>query len=152
VILLDTNVLLDIATMDSVWSPWSEQQFRFAASQAMIPINPIIYAELAPAFASIGELDRWLDPAWFQRFPLPYQAGWLAAQAFLKYRRSGGAKTSPLPDFYIGAHAEAEGRSFQSHARPMRRDQLELLRREDPEGWSLAIGSIPTPYTTSSRA
>lgn len=52
----------------------------------------------------------------------------------------------------LQAHAEAEGRSFQSHARPMRQDQLDLLRREDPEGWSFAVGSIPTPYTTSSRA
>jgi len=71
-------------------------------------INPIIYAELAPAFTSVTDLDRWLDPAVFQRLPLPYASGWLAAQAFLRYRRSGGAKTSPLPDFYIGAHADVE--------------------------------------------
>jgi predicted nucleic acid-binding protein len=53
-------------------------------------------------------LDRWVDPAVFQRLPLPYAAGWLAAQAFLKYRRGEGTKTSPLPDFYIGAQAEIE--------------------------------------------
>ena len=98
-ILFDTNVLLDIATADPVWLAWSEKQFRSAAAQGPILINPIIYAELAPAFASAADLDRWLDPAVFQRLPLPYTAGWLAAQAFLKYRRSGGAKTSPLPDF-----------------------------------------------------
>ena len=57
-------------------------------------------------------LDQWLDPTIFQRLPLPYTAGWLAAQAFLKYRRSGGAKSSPLPDFYIGAHAEVEGHTL----------------------------------------
>jgi predicted nucleic acid-binding protein len=107
--LFDTNVLLDIATADPIWLPWSENQFRTAAAQGPILINPIIYAELAPAFASTADLDRWLDPAVFQRLPLPYAAGWLAAQAFLKYRRSGGVKTSPLPDFYIGAHAEVEG-------------------------------------------
>ena len=67
-----------------------------------------IYAELAPAFATQSDLDGWLDPAVFQRLPLPYAAGWSAAQAFVKYRRAGGAKNSPLPDFYIGAHAEAE--------------------------------------------
>lgn len=107
-IFLDTNVLLDIATADPTWLAWSEKQFRSAAAQGPILINPIIYAELAPAFATAADLDRWLDPSVFQRLPLPYSAGWLAAQAFMKYRRSGGVKTSPLPDFYIGAHAEAE--------------------------------------------
>lgn len=106
--LFDTNVLLDIATADPTWLAWSEMQFRSAAVQGPILINPIIYAELAPAFASAANLDRWLDPAVFQRLPLPYAAGWLAAQAFMKYRRGGGTKTSPLPDFYIGAHAEIE--------------------------------------------
>lgn len=107
--LFDTNVLLDIATADPTWLPWSETQFRTAAAQGPILINPIIYTELAPAFASAAALDKWVDPAVFLRLPLPYTAGWLAAQAFLRYRRSGGTKTSPLPDFYIGAHAEAEG-------------------------------------------
>jgi predicted nucleic acid-binding protein len=107
--LLDTNVLLDIATADPVWSEWSEAQLRSASLRGTVCINPIIYAELAPAFSSSQDLDRWLAPGVFKRLPLPYSAGWLAAQAFLKYRRAGGAKTSPLPDFYIGAHAEAEG-------------------------------------------
>jgi hypothetical protein len=70
-ILFDTNVLLDIATADRVWLAWSEHEFRRATTQGPIPINPIIYAELAPAFASAADLDRWLDPAVFQRLPLP---------------------------------------------------------------------------------
>jgi predicted nucleic acid-binding protein len=82
--LFDTNVLLDIATADPVWLAWSENQFRTAAAQGPILVNPIIYAELAPAFASAADLDRWLDPAVFQRLPLPYAAGWLAAQAFFE--------------------------------------------------------------------
>ena len=110
--LLDTNVLLDIATADAVWLSWSEKEFCSATAQGPIPINPIIYAELAPAFATVADLDYWLDPAIFERLPLPYAAGWLAAQAFLKYRRSGGVKTSPLPDFYIGAHAEVGGHTL----------------------------------------
>ena len=108
-ILFDTNVLLDIATADATWLGWSEGQFRAAAAQGQILINPIIYAEFAPAFATQPDLDQWLDPTIFLRLPLPYAAGWLAAQAFVKYRRAGGIKSSPLPDFYIGAHAEAEG-------------------------------------------
>lgn len=110
--LFDTNVLLDIATADPVWLNWSENQFRIAAAQGPILINPIIYAELAPAFASAADLDRWLDPAIFHRLPLPYAARWLAAKAFIKYRQGGGTKTSPLPDFYIGAQAEIEQRTI----------------------------------------
>jgi predicted nucleic acid-binding protein len=104
--LFDTKVLLDIATADPTWLAWSEGQFRVAAALGPILINPINYAELAPAFATQADLDRWLDPAVFQRLTLPYAAGWSAAQAFIKYRRAGGAKSSPLPDFYIGAHSE----------------------------------------------
>lgn len=106
--LLDTNVLLDIATADPTWLAWSEGQFRAAVVLGPILTTPIIYAELAPAFATQVDLHRWLDPTVFQRLPLPYSAGWLAAQAFVKYRRAGGKKDSPLPDFCIGAHAEAE--------------------------------------------
>jgi len=99
--LFDTNALLDVATADPVWLGWSENQFRLAAEQGPILINPIIYAELAPAFPNATALNRWLDPTVFERLPLPYSAGWLAAQAFVKYRRAGGARTAPLPDFYI---------------------------------------------------
>jgi predicted nucleic acid-binding protein len=107
--LFDTSVLLDIRTADAAWLQWSEEQLRRAAAAGPVLINPIIYAELAPAFATQAELEAWLDPAVFQRLPLPYAAGWRAAQAFIAYRRAGGARTSPLPDFYIGAHAEADG-------------------------------------------
>ena len=108
-LLFDTNVLLDIATADPTWLAWSEGQFRAAAAQGPILINPIIYAELSPAFPTRSDLDQWVDSAVFRRLPLPYAAGWLAGQAFVKYLRAGGTKTSALPDFYIGAHAEAEG-------------------------------------------
>jgi predicted nucleic acid-binding protein len=110
--LFDTNVLLDLATADPKWLPWSKGQFSAAVSKGPIFLNPIIYAELAPAFHSSADLDHWLDPAVFQRLPLPYAAGWLASQAWMKYRKSGGVKTAPLPDFYIGAHAEVENRTI----------------------------------------
>lgn len=87
---------------------WSQQKVREAAERGTVHINPIIYAELAPAFANADELDRWVDPTMFVRAALPYEAGWLAAQAFVKYRKSGGARSAPLPDFYIGAHAQVE--------------------------------------------
>jgi predicted nucleic acid-binding protein len=106
--LLDSNILLDIATADATWLPWSSRQLRLAAAAGSVFINPIIYAEIAPAFGTSADLDRWLGADVFQRLPLPYSAAWLAAQAYIKYRRSGGARNSPLPDFFIGAHAEAE--------------------------------------------
>ena len=106
--LVDSNVLLDVATADPVWLPWSQKQLEAAASIAPVFVNPIIYAELAPAFASAADLDAWLDPMLFRRAALPYEAGWLAAEAFLKYRRGGGVRSTPLPDFYIGAHAAVE--------------------------------------------
>jgi predicted nucleic acid-binding protein len=106
--LIDANVLLDIATADATWMAWSQDQVLAAAERGPVYINAIIYAELAAGFATQQDLDRWMDPAVFQRTPLPYDAGWLAAQAFVSYRRAGGVRNSPLPDFYIGAHAQVE--------------------------------------------
>ena len=106
--LFDTNVLLDIATADPTWIPWSERQFRVAAAQGPILINPIIYAELAPAFAQADDLDRWLDPSIFSRLPLPYPAGWLAAhhlpEQVVGHEMLHGQKHSKIvlyPDFSI---------------------------------------------------
>lgn len=108
-LMLDTNVLLDILTADPKWLAWSTARFREASVTGPVPINPIIYAELAPGFDSRADLDHWLQPSRFKRLPLPYEAGFRAGHAFVDYRRRGGAKTSPLPDFYIGAHAETAG-------------------------------------------
>jgi len=105
-VLFDSNVLLDIATADKTWLAWSQGQLQTASSVGPILINPLIYAEIAPAFASQSDLDRWLDPTLFHLIALPFGAAWLAAEAFIKYRRSHGTRTSPLPDFYIGAHAQ----------------------------------------------
>lgn len=109
VFMFDSNVLLDIVTADEKWMDWSRAQFRTAAKTAPVVINPIIYAEIAPAFDSQAALDRWLPPLHFRRLPLPYEAGFRASRAFLEYRKRGGKKSSPLPDFYIGAHAETAG-------------------------------------------
>ena len=107
--ILDSNVLLDLITADQKWLSWSTRQFRAARREGKVAINPIIYAELAPAFDSQAALDRWLRPDMFEKLRLPYEAGWRAARAFSAYRSRGGSKASPLPDFYIGAHAETAG-------------------------------------------
>lgn len=107
--LIDTNVLLDLVTADPTWLAWSKQQLKDAQARGPLVINPIIYAELASAFSTAEQLEQWVDPAYFTRAALPYAAAWAAGKAFVAYRRAGGLRTAPLPDFYIGAHAEIEG-------------------------------------------
>lgn len=101
--LVDTNVLLDIITNDEVWVSWSEKALRKAAEHSILTINPIIFAEVSMKFARIEDADIALTD--FAREPLPYEAGFLTGKAFLAYRKRGGAKRSPIPDFYVGAHA-----------------------------------------------
>ena len=112
-VLVDTNILLDVATRDPVWFAWSSAQLSPVINSGEAAINPIIYSELAPGYASEQELDRYLVPlAHFTRLSLPYAAAFPAARAFAAYRQAGGSKTSPLPDFFIGAHAEVEGHTL----------------------------------------
>jgi predicted nucleic acid-binding protein len=105
VTLVDTCVLLDILTVNDTWSEWSASALADARDQGDLVINPLIYAEVSTGFERVEDVDSAIPVTDFRREPLPYQAGFLAAKAFLTYRRRGGAKTSPLPDFYIGAHA-----------------------------------------------
>jgi predicted nucleic acid-binding protein len=108
-VLVDSSVLLDVLTQDPRWAVWSEEKLVAHAEHDLLAINPIIYAEVSAHFATIEELDDALSPQDFQRLALPYEAGFLAARCFLRYRRQGGQKRAPLPDFYIGAHAATEG-------------------------------------------
>jgi predicted nucleic acid-binding protein len=107
--LADSNVLLDIVTDDPIWKAWSVGQLHRAAAANAILINPFIYAELAPAFHTETALESWFTTTELQRAPLPYAAAWPAARAFARYKKAGGTRTAPLPDFFIGAHAEVEG-------------------------------------------
>jgi predicted nucleic acid-binding protein len=109
VTLVDTCVLLDILTDDPKWADWSENAVADARDAGELAINPIIYAELSAGFDTIEELDDAVPAADFAREPLPYQAGFVASRAFITYRKRGGARRSPLPDFYIGAHAAVSG-------------------------------------------
>ena len=107
--LVDTNVLLDIFTDDSTWRSWSERTIRDSLLMGIVGINPIVYAETSLQFADTDVLDHQLGNLLLTRLPLPYGAAFRAGRAFLRYRRAGGMRSSPLPDFYIGAHAETEG-------------------------------------------
>ncbi len=109
VTLVDSSVILDIVTEDSAWSEWSADALAQALDDGPLVINPIVYAEVSAGFDRIEDLDDAVPADDFQRDALPYEAGFLAAKAFLAYRRRGGQKRSPLPDFYIGAHAAVRG-------------------------------------------
>ena len=104
--LVDTSVLIDVLA-PSPWRAWSEQHLAAAADGGDLAINQVIYAEVAVGFASQERLERTLQGVGLMRLGIPWAAGWLAARAFLEYRRQGGRRTSPLPDFFIGAHAAA---------------------------------------------
>jgi predicted nucleic acid-binding protein len=107
-VLVDTNILLDIITSDPKWFQWSATRMERALGQGLA-VNPIIYAELAAGFLRSEELEAALQLHELRRLPLPYHAAFRAGRAFIEYRKRGGDRHSPLPDFFIGAHAEADG-------------------------------------------
>ncbi|MGE0385374.1 MAG: type II toxin-antitoxin system VapC family toxin [Gammaproteobacteria bacterium] len=108
-LLVDTNVLLDILEDDPVWANWSVRQMRAQAQVHDLIINPVIYAELSLAFNSVDAEDEALEGMGIACEDLPRPALFLAGRAFDKYRREGGAKANVLADFFIGAHAAVLG-------------------------------------------
>jgi predicted nucleic acid-binding protein len=108
-VFVDSNVLIDVATQDSAWFAWSESAIAAAADRYRLVINPIVYAEVSASYARIEDLDAALPKSDFDREPVPFSAAFLAGKCFLAYRRRGGVRRSPLPDFFIGAHAAVAG-------------------------------------------
>jgi predicted nucleic acid-binding protein len=104
-ILVDTNVLVDIVGDDPIWAEWSQRHLVIAAAQDELAINDIIYAELSVRYAAIEELDAMIRDAGLVSAVIPRPALFLAGKAFQRYRFAGGIKTGVLPDFFIGAHA-----------------------------------------------
>ena len=107
--LVDSNVILDVVTEDSEWQEWSAAALAERTNVSRLAIDPIIYAEVAARFARIEDLEDALPHSYYERLPLPWEAAYLAGQCFVKYRKRGGVRHSPLPDFYIGAHAVISG-------------------------------------------
>lgn len=108
-VLVDSNVLLDVLTEDPRWSSWSMNALAEQGDREVLAINPIIYAEVSIGFVRIEEVDAALPPSTFHRLALPWEAAFLAGKCFLSYRKRRGLRVSPLPDFYIGAHASVSG-------------------------------------------
>lgn len=132
-ILIDSNVILDIATEDPIWGAWSRRILSSAAESHLLVINPLIYAEVSIGFERIEELDEALPPTLFRRDPLPYEAGFLAGKCFLTYRRRGGERASPLPDLYIGAHAAVAGFALMTREERRYRTYFPKLHLITPE-------------------
>ena len=104
-VLVDANVLLDVMTEDARWLAWAAEAIERAADRYRLVINPVIYGEVSIRYSRIEDLDAALPKTMFDREAIPYEAAFLAGKSFLAYRRRGGTKQSPLPDFFIGAHA-----------------------------------------------
>ena len=122
IVLVDSSVLLDLVTNDPVWYEWSSAKLASVSMESQLAINPLIYAEVSSRFPTIEGLNAALPEDQYRREPLPFQAAFLAGKAFLKYKRRGGARTSPISDFYIGAHAAISG--FKILTRDPRRYRL----------------------------
>lgn len=103
--LVDSNVLLDIMTEDPVWLDWSSDALEEAAEAGPLFVNPIIYSEVSIRFTTVEALEEALPSQDYRREPIPWEAAFLAGKVFLDYRQNKGAKSTALPDFFIGAHA-----------------------------------------------
>lgn len=130
--LVDSNVILDVVSEDSEWLDWSASMISTAAQSGRLVINPLIYAEVSCGYNRIEELDAAVPPEYFIREPLPWPAAFLAAKAFLRYRRRGGSRQAPLPDFYIGAHAAIAGYTLLTRDRRRYRAYFPKLRLVAP--------------------
>jgi hypothetical protein len=108
-VLVDSNVLLDLMTEDARWLQWSSRAIEAAAERTRLVINAIVYAEVSVRYSRVEDLEEALPRDMFEREHLPYEAAFLAGKAFAAYRQRGGARTSTLPDFFIGAHAAVAG-------------------------------------------
>ncbi len=108
-VLVDSNVLLDIFTLDKRWFPWSHAALADAGAGARLVVNAVVYAETSVRFSRIEEFEIALPAEKVAREAIPFEAAFLAGKAFEDYRRRGGTRTSTLPDFFIGAHAAVAG-------------------------------------------
>ncbi len=126
--LVDTNVLIDLFDTGSPWEDWSTRSIERARVEGPIVINQIVYAEMAAGFPVEAALESALSPSRFLREDLPWEAAFAAGHAFIAYRRGGGPKNSPLPDFYIGAHAAIRGYSLLTRDQNRYRAYFPMLR------------------------
>ena len=127
-VIVDSNVLLDVFTEDPEWYEWSASSLADQAERAVLIINPIIYAEVSVRFARIEELEEALPTDVYRRESLPWDSAFLAGKVFTDYRKRGGTKGSPMPEFYIGAHAAVRGATLLTRDASRYRTYFPTLR------------------------
>lgn len=131
--LVDTNILLDVNGDESTWKTWSERHMAEAGDGGRLVINQVVYSELAAGHASREEMEAIYSADRFRRESVPWAAAYAAGLAFLAYRRRGGVRSSPLPDFFIGAHAAVRGYDLLTRDRGYYRAYFPTLNVISPE-------------------
>lgn len=139
-VLVDTNVLLDLVTGDPAWADWSVAALEAAALAGPLAINDVIYAELSVRYRDIADLDAMIAAAGLEHLPIPKEALFLAGKAFQTYRRAGGSRTGVLPDFFIGAHAAVLGSTLITRDAGRYRTYFPRLDLHMPQGESDQAG------------
>lgn len=131
-IIVDSNVIIDVLTKNKFWYEWSSEQLKKFVETNVLIINPIIYSEISIGFDNIEDLEEVLPLDIFVRENLPWEAAFLAGKCYLNYRKHSGNKTSPLPDFYIGAHATVTGRALLTRDTKIYREYFPRLNIISP--------------------
>ncbi|HMN86297.1 MAG TPA: type II toxin-antitoxin system VapC family toxin [Bauldia sp.] len=108
-VVVDSNVILDTILGEPPWSEWSAQRLQELGASTRLVVNAVIFAEISVGFPTIDDVERALAGPYFEREAIPFDAAFLAGKAYRAYRRRGGERRSPLPDFFIGAHAVVAG-------------------------------------------
>lgn len=126
-IIVDSNVILDVVTDDPAWAEPSRMAVVSLSAHRQLVINTVIFAEVSISFERIEDVDAQLPTDVFRREEMPYEAAFLAGKAYVIYRKRGGVRRSPLPDFFIGAHAAVRG--------------YDILTR-DPDGYRSYFPSV----------
>lgn len=130
--LVDSSVLIDVLSGDRVWEAWSAEALAAAAQAGPVAINMVIYAEVSIGFTRIESCESALDELRIERLVLPAAAAFLAGKTYLDYRRRGGSRRSPLPDFFIGAHAAVVGLTLLTRDSTRYRTYFPRLRLISP--------------------
>lgn len=130
--LVDSNVLIDVLSADREWEAWSAGALATAAQAGPVAINTVIYAEVSIGFSRIESCESALDELRIDRLAIPAAAAFLAGKTYLDYRRHGGSRRSPLPDFYIGAHAAVAGLALLTRDSTRYRTYFPRLRLISP--------------------
>lgn len=109
IVLVDSNVVLDVADKGSTWHEWSLHTLEYLEYENSLIINPVVYSEISIGYETIEDLATFIACCGFEFIDIPKEALFLAGKVFLNYRKNKGTKTNVLPDFFIGAHAAVQG-------------------------------------------